>query len=130
MNIGSLDIEKYKLATDKKIVTDGVILTENRKEHIIKRRGQAFYEEYSEYFSEIICNPDYIFKDERIDTAIACKTFIKHNESVNLVVRLAVESDNPEYKNSIITAIKENNKRFAQRLRNNIPIYKKIDKKE
>jgi hypothetical protein len=47
-----------------------------------------------------------------------------------LVLRLAVEGDNFDYKNSIITAIKENEKRFAQRLRNNTPIYKKVDKQE
>ena len=32
--------------------------------------------------------------------------------------------DNPEYKNSIITAIGESEKRFAQRLRNNTALYK------
>lgn len=46
-----------------------------------------------------------------------------------MVLRLAVEGENQEYKNSIITAIKENDKRFLQRLRNNEPVYK-IDKKE
>lgn len=34
-------------------------------------------------------------------------------------------TDNPEYKNSIITAIGEGEKRFAQRLRNSTILYKK-----
>ena len=44
---------------------------------------------------------------------------------VNVVLRLAVSKDSPEYKNSIITAVGENEKRFAQRLRNKKPLYKK-----
>ena len=43
-----------------------------------------------------------------------------------MVLRLAVEGENPAYKNSIITAIKENDKRFTQRLRNNQPVYQKL----
>ena len=47
------------------------------------------------------------------------------NKYVNLVLRLVVSTDNPEYKNSIITAVGESMKRFEQRLRNNEPLYKK-----
>ena len=127
--IGKIDIEKYKLVTDKKIITDEVIITDNRINHIIERRGQEFYNEYNKYFSDIITNPDYIFKDNKVNTAIVSKTFVHNNTSVNLVLRLVVEGENKNYKNSIITAIKENKKRFKQRLRNNKPIYR-IDKKE
>ena len=127
--IGKIDIDKFKSVTNKKILTDEVVLTDNRIEHIIKRRGQAFYDEYSKYFSNIISAPDYISKDSKDDTAIISKTFMHKGVSVNLVLRLAVEGDNPSYKNSIITAIKESDKRFAQRLRNNIPVFK-IDKQE
>ena len=38
-----------------------------------------------------------------------------------VVVRLAVEGDNPDYMNSIITVVKEGERRFDQRLRNSIP---------
>lgn len=128
-SIGKIDIDKYKSVSDKSIITDEVIITDNRKNHIIERRGQEFYEEYSKYFSDIIANPDYIFKDNKPNTAIVSKTFLYNDSYINLVLRLAVEGENPNYKNSIITAIKENNKRFAQRLRNNKPIYK-FDKPE
>ena len=65
------------------------------------------------------------------DTALVCKTFIDDNGgSVNIVIRLAVEGDDPAHKNSVITAMIENNRRFAQRLRNNIAVYKKLDKYE
>ena len=128
--IGKIDVEKYGKVTSKKIITDQVVLTENRVQHIIERRGQGFYDEYSQYFCQIISDPDYIFKDERENTAIAAKTCVHNGAKINIVIRLAVEGENPIYKNSIITAIRENNKRFAQRLRNNIPVYKKVDKIE
>lgn len=128
--IGKINIETYQCVTDKKILTDEVVLTENRKQHIIERRGQAFYDEYSSKFYKILTDPDYIFKDKRADTALVSKRFDMNGESVNIVLRLVVEGDDPNYKNSIITAIRENEKRFAQRLRNDVPLYKKVDKEE
>ena len=48
---------------------------------------------------------------------------------INIVLRVVVEGDNPSYKNFIVTAIGTSEKRFAQMLRNNQPIYSKnIDK--
>ncbi|MGN0468413.1 MAG: PBECR2 nuclease fold domain-containing protein [Acutalibacteraceae bacterium] len=129
--IGKIDIEKYKLVTDNQITTDEVILTENRKQHIIERRGQEFYDKYNKYFSLILEEPDYIFKDERINTEFVSKEINQDGKSINTILRLIVQEDEPEYKNSIITAIPESKKRFAQRLRNNNPVYiRKVDKRE
>ena len=129
-SIGKIDVEKYQNITDKRILTNEVIITDNRIEHIIQRRGQNFYVEYHEYFSSIIEDPDYIFKDIKADTAIVSKVFSHKGKNINLVVRLVVEGDDPNFKNSIITAISESEKRFAQRLRNNTPVYKKLDSQE
>ena len=129
--IGKIDTEIYRKVVNTKIITDEVIITNNQIKHIIDRRGQAFFDEYSKFFSEIVSKPDFIFKDKAENTVIATKTFVdKNNVSVNLVVRLAVEGDNEDYKNSIITAIRENDKRFKQRLRNNQPIYRRVDNNE
>lgn len=128
--VGKIIIEKFQPVTDLKIISDDVILTPNRIEHIIERRGQAFYDEFNSYFADIVRDPDYIFKDKNDNTAIASKSVLHNGVNVNIVLRLAVAGDNPDYKNSIITAIKENDKRFAQRLRNNTPIYVKLDKPE
>ncbi len=125
--IGKIDVEKYKQAVDSEIITDDVIITDNRIEHIIERRGQAFYDEFCEFFSDILKDPDYIFQDSKPNTAIASKAFLHKGKTINIVLRISVEGDNPLYKNSIITAIGENNRRFAQRLRNNKPIYVKVD---
>lgn len=128
--LGTIDIDKYKYITNKKILTNEVVITNNRIDHIIQRRGQSFYDEYHKYFDQIIKDPDYIFKDTKEDTAIVSKKFIHKGKVLNIVLRLTVEGDNPAFKNSIITAVGESEKRFTQRLRNNEPIYKKVDKDE
>jgi len=127
-SVGRIDIEKYKNICGKRIITDEVIITENRIDHIVSRRGQAFYDKYSQYFKAIIEDPDYIFKDNKENTALVSKMIVDNGESINLVLKLVVEGDDITYKNSIITAIKENKKRFAQRLRNHKPVYNRFDK--
>ncbi len=120
-----LDVEKYRCVSDK-IRSDLVVLTDNQMQHIIKRRGIEFWEKYQARFGEIIADPDYIFPDKQhTGTAVACKSFLEDGKTVQLVIRLALTGDDPKLENSIITAILENNKRFAQRLRNNQPLYKK-----
>ena len=127
--IGKIDKRIYSCIT-KDIRTDEVIITDNRIQHIIERRGQEFYDKYKNVFSEIISDPDYVFKDKMPNTAIAAKTFESENSSINIVLRLIVEREDETYKNSIITAIKESDKRFRQRIRNNDVLYKKLDIKE
>lgn len=121
---GFIDREKFRpIAED--IVTDEVILTDERIQHITARRGADFLERYQRYFPFILSEPDYIFQDGRANTAIVCKTIDEGGHSVNLVLRLTVEGENLAFKNSILTAVCENKRRFAQRLRNNRPIYQK-----
>lgn len=124
--IGYIDVEKYQCIS-KHICTDEVIITPERVRHIKERRGEDFYEQYAEYFSFVLSDPDYIFKDKHENTAIACKRIGEGDDALHLVVRLVVVDDPVGFKNSVLTAIKENKKRFAQRLRNNVPVYKKID---
>ena len=121
--VGKINREIYKCITDD-IVTDEVIITDERTQHIIDRRGKEFYEKYGDKFISILQEPDFIFKDKE-NTALVCKEFEINKKYVNLVLRLVVSTDNPEYKNSIITAVGESMKRFEQRLRNNEPLYKK-----
>ena len=127
--LGKIDVEKYKEIASGDILTDEVIITDNRIDHIIKRRGKLFYDDFSGYFSEIVADPDYIFKDEDfVNTAIVSKSYKNKGKTVNLILKLVVEGDNPNYKNSILSAIGEGKSRFEQRLRNHEPVYKKVDK--
>lgn len=122
-SVGKINREIYKCITEE-IRTDEVIITDERIEHIRERRGEEFYDRYSSLFEKILSTPDYIFKEKREHTALVCKRIIEDGKYVNLVLRIAIETDSPEYKNSIITAIGESEKRFAQRLRNNAVLYK------
>ncbi|MDO5546475.1 MAG: PBECR2 nuclease fold domain-containing protein [Eubacteriales bacterium] len=125
LKVADIDISMYACVSPC-IRSSTVILTENQIEHIIKRRGQDFFEKYSPFFREIAEDPDYIFPDKKHpDTAIACKTLNFDGTNVHLVIRLAVEGDDPALENSIITALVESDRRYAQRLRNNVPLYKR-----
>ena len=121
--VGKIDREIYKCITED-IVTDEVIITEERIRHIIDRRGKEFYDKYGDKFLSILQDPDYVFKDKK-NTALVCKEFSLDGKYINVALRLVVSTDNPEYKNSIITAVGESRKRFQQRLRNNEVLYKK-----
>ena len=121
--IAKLDVQRYSCVAEH-IRSSDVILTEKQKEHIIERRGKEFYDKYSPYFKEIIENPDYIFKDKKFEnTAIASKTISLNSKNISVVVRIAVEGDEPWRKSSVITVMCENEKRYRQRVRNNIKYY-------
>ena len=123
--IAKLDVQRYSCVAEH-IRSSDVILTEKQKEHIIERRGKEFYDKYSPYFKEIIENPDYIFKDKKFEnTAIASKTISLNSKNISVVVRIAVEGDEPWRKSSVITVMCENEKRYRQRVRNNIVLYKR-----
>ena len=128
--IGKINLEIYRRISEN-IRTDEVIITDTQIAHIVERRGREFYEKFRGFFSSILSEPDYIFRDCNPNTAIVCKLFSEHGKSINIILRLAVVGDNPTFKNSILTVIGENTKRFEQRLRNNSPIYdKNLDKTE
>ena len=123
--IADIDISKYSVIAPN-IRSSTLVLTENQREHIVKRRGQEFFDKYEKYFGSIAEDPDYIFRDKaHPNTAIACKTLEIDGTNVHLVIRLAVQDDPADLENSVITVLVENKKRYAQRLRNNIPLYKK-----
>lgn len=124
--IGKIDIEKYKGAVNGTIRSENLVLTENQKEHIIKRRGQEFYDKYSSYFADIAKDPDYVFADEaHQNTALASKTIAEGKKNIHLVIRLAIVGDEEGLENSVITAIIEGEKRYRQRIRNKVSLYKK-----
>lgn len=120
-----IDKKRYACITPN-IRSENVVLTDNQREHIIRRRGQEFFEQFYPYFAEIAQEPDYIFQDKRHEnTAISCKTLEISGKHVHLVIRLAVEENEKGLENSIITVLIENDKRYRQRLRNNTPLYKR-----
>lgn len=127
--IGRINI-KFFQAISNKIITDEVVLIDKQRIHI-EQRHHYLLEKYEKYFKDIIENPDIILKDKaRENTALMLKTIREENAkernigSVNLVLRLAVEGDDINSKNSIITCIPIGENRLKSYKNNGKIIYK------
>lgn len=121
--IGKIDKDIYKCVT-KDIVTDEVIITDERISHI-KERHPNDYERFCGYMKEIVEDPQYIIETGKPNTALILKEFVDGNERFKTVLRLITSHDNPEYKNSVITFMKINDKEWNRLLRNKVILYKK-----
>lgn len=99
--VGYIDVEKYKMVS-KHIQTAQVIITEERIRHIQERHPED-YERYAEYLKEIVEDPDYILEANKPNTAFILKEVQAADEKFQLILRLSVAGDIPEYKNSVIT---------------------------
>lgn len=125
-------LEKYK----KGLVTEEVILTDERLyEHILLFHENE-YKELRPYLKSIIDNPDYIIEDNRHeDTMIYLKQIKNIEKNGRVVIKLALGQDKEHNKNSIITMMKLNNRTWNQTLKNRGKIIlknknKKLDKNE
>ena len=108
-------------------LTDEVVLTDKQREHIEQRHPEIL----EKYFTQIVEEPNYILKyNSRENTVLLLKTIQMKNESkeeigtVNLVLRLAVEGDNSNNKNSIITCIPIGKSRLQSYKNNGKIVYK------
>ena len=133
--IGKINPKLYK-EISQKIITDEVVLTDKQRDHINQRHPEIL-KKYEKYFTEVVEKPDYILKDNaRENTALLLKTIdlTNRNEkvrnSVNLVLRLAVEGDNINNKNSIITCIPIGKSRLQSYKNNGNIIYENLYKSE
>ena len=120
--IGKINVEKYKCVTDD-IITDEVVITDKQIQHI-KERHPNDYERFYKYFKEIVENPDYIIEANKKDTALILKEITENTTQFKTVLRLATSNDNPEFKNSIITFMKIDEKEWNRLLKNKKILYK------
>lgn len=121
--VGKIDREIYKCIT-KDIVTDEVIITDERIQHI-KERHPKDYEEVIINMSETLKHPEYILQDVRPDTGLVIKSIENSDENVQTVLRIHTSKDEKEYKNSVISCWKISSKRLQNYLRNKQILYKK-----
>lgn len=121
--VGKINRDVYKCVTED-IITNEVIVTDERIQHI-KERHPNDYERFYSYLPEIIANPDYIIKANKPDTATVLKEIIDNGEKFQLVLRLVTSKDKPEFKNSIITFLKINERTWNKYLRNKEILYKR-----
>lgn len=123
--VGKIDIEKYKCISED-IITDEVIITEERITHI-KERHPNDYEKYYNYMTQIVENPEYIVEANKPKSALILKSFTEGEEVFKTVLRLHTSTDNQKninYKNSIITFMRINDKEWERLLRNKKILYK------
>ena len=121
--VGKIDRNIYKCITDD-IVTEDVIITDERISHI-KERHPNDYERHYAYLLDIIRDPDYILEANKPKTAFVLKEIIDGNEKFQLILRLITSDDNVDYSNSIITFLKVSDKKWNKYLRNKRILYKK-----
>ena len=121
--VGKIDKNVYRCVT-KDIVCDEVVITDNQIQHI-KERHPNVYENFSKYFIDIIKNPDYIIEANKPNTAVILKEIIDIGEKVQMVLRLCTSKDPKGYKNSVITFLKINDKRWNRYLRTKKILYTK-----
>ena len=122
--VGKIDVKIYRCISEY-ILTDEVIITDERVGHV-KERHPEDYETDCEYLKEIVEHPDYIIEANKPDTALILKQIIESKEKqFKTVLRLKTSTDKPEYKNSIITFMKINEKEWKRLLRNKRILYKR-----
>ncbi|MDE7302793.1 MAG: hypothetical protein K2N60_05690 [Oscillospiraceae bacterium] len=120
--IGKLDIEIYKCIADS-IITDEVIITEERIRHI-KERHPNDYELFCSYMREVIEEPEYIIEANKPNTALILKSFSDGEKQFKTILRLVTSPDNNSFKNSVITFMKINEKEWNRLIKNKKILYK------
>ena len=107
------------------IANDKVIITDERIRHV-KERHPNDYEKYWGYLKNIVEDPDFIIESNKPNTALILKEVRESDEKrFKTVLRLNVSTDNPNFKNSIITFMKINEKEWSRLIRNKRILYKK-----
>lgn len=116
--ITKLDKKKIGLYADK-IITDEVILTDERLYgHILLYHGEE-YKQLKMYIKTIIEMPDYIIEDNRHEgTLIYLKNIETIGKKGRVVIKLALGNDIEHSKNSIITLMKLNKRTWRQTVNN------------
>ncbi len=92
--------------------TDEIIITGERIEHIKKRHPED-YSLFQQYGVEAITNPDMVISDGKNDnTVFMIKKLAETN--LNVVVKVAVDIEHPDYKNSVITFYRLRNRNLEK----------------
>lgn len=110
----------------ERIVTEDVILTYERREHIVSRHKEIRDEIFSN-ISEMLFNPDYILEDNKnIATLLLIKSMEVNNDSLIVVLKLNTSCDSLDKCNSILTIWKIRKRNLEKELQKNKIIYKKV----
>lgn len=120
--IGKINREIYSCVT-KNIRTDEVIITDERIAHI-KAHHPDDFEKYCGYMRQIVEQPEYIIESNKPHTALILKSFIEDDKQFKTVLRLVTSEDDENFKNSIITFMKIDEKEWRRLIKNKKNLYK------
>ncbi len=121
--VGKLDKSIYRCVSED-IVTDEVIITDERIEHI-KERHPNDWERFMGYIPQIIADPDYIIEANKPNTAVLLKEVETGSDKFKLILRLKVKSDPVDYKNSVMSFWHIGDTTWKKNLKNKKTLYKK-----
>lgn len=121
--VGRIDIEKYRCITDE-IATDEVIITPERIQHI-EERHPGDYEQFVKYVADILENPDYILEANKPNTGVILKEIEENGEKFKVILRVKVESDPAEYRNSILSFWQIGETTWKKNVKNKKILYKR-----
>ena len=117
LNTEVLEVEFGKLATDE------LILTDERDVHIKERHGQD-YILFHRCLYDVVKMPDLILKDSKNQNTVFCIKYIEETH-LNIVVRLSLEVEGADRKNSVITSYQLGAKTLKRLITNNKTLYNK-----
>ena len=101
--------------------TTEVVVTEERVAHIRERHPEDFAL-FEQYGAEAVLSPDLMILDEKhVGTVFAVRRLAESN--LNVVVRLALETDKNDYKNSVMTFYRLRDKNLKKLLEKNRLLY-------
>lgn len=106
-----------------KLQTQEVILTPKMKQHIKKRHPED-WKLFRKYQKEMLSDPTYVIEDGKNKGTVFVINEIPDSR-VNMILRLALETDEKGYKNSVITFYRIRESGLKKMLKNNKVIYKK-----
>lgn len=120
--LGKIDITLFEKEFGR-IKSDEIIITDERARHI-KNRHPEDYALFEQYSSAIVASPDYILKDLKNEGTVFMIKKLPET-SLNMLVRLVLETDEDGLKNSVMTFYRLRESNLKKMIDKNILIYKK-----
>ena len=120
--VGKINIATYRCVSAE-IVTDEVVMTEERIEHIRKRYPND-YERFCTYIPRMIAEPDYIVQANKANTAVILKEIKENGEKFKLILRIKMQHDPADYWNSVLSFWRIGDTTWRKTLKNKKILYK------
>ena len=120
--VGKINIATYRCVSVE-IVTDEVVMTEERIEHIRKQHPND-YERFCTYIPRMIAEPDYIVQANKANTAVILKEIKENGEKFKLILRIKMQHDPADYRNSVLSFWHIGDTTWRKTLKNKKILYK------